>query len=195
MSNVKYVYSDIDYDEHINKNQHCKDENAALCEVLNRYIKNGDSVLDIGAGTGFVGKNVDRAIAYSGVDYDLAFCEEYGWVHSEGHRFLRRIDKDSFDVITAFFSVDYMNNPIALLEIIKKMKRNAIIVLQDKPYKEGSDSVYAGRKWFFLKKHFVRQKIRNVFIWILKKTGNVVEDFNLLGEPYYRVLIMKRKGA
>jgi len=188
MLNVKY--SDIDYD-HAYLNEHCRHEDWAIELLLKRYIRINDDVLDLGSGTGFVKRLIWNKCNLTQVDLDKEFCGEFGAIWGDAYKVLKAVEVNEFDVITATFSINYMH-PFTIWRMLKKCGRNVIVVMYDRPFLEGSESYYAGNKKLFTRLHRAKQFVINGIIWLLRK--NIVYDKNLLGEPYYRVVILERKG-
>jgi hypothetical protein len=198
MSDVKYSQVLDDYDKFYS-NQHCHDENRAIEEILHTHCRRADKILDIGAGTGLVSKLLGFKCDVLKIDNDMEFCLKYGAMNFDAYTFLKilgSMDRESiecfnFNVITSTFSINYMH-PLTILKILEVINNKAVIVMYHKPYLKGSSSFYAGKRFFFMRKHFLKQLVINALIKM--KSKFVKEDFLLLGEPYYRVIVLEKRG-
>lgn len=68
------------------------DINAKTKEVLHRYLKPGDKVLDAGCGVGDLYELVPTGVDYTGIDYILDFIEEARHLHPTGKFYLVDIE-------------------------------------------------------------------------------------------------------
>lgn len=162
-----------------------KKENRHIRQILRFYINKDSSVLDLGCGTQLVKKLIEGVGAnYQGVDLEnwgkrgVTICDAYKYI---------RDTKDSYDVITSTFAIDYMN-PLVILEAIKK-SAYFIFTTYNKPYEEGSVSLYTNRKWYYLKEHLFRKVIRNIILSIVRK--RMITKMTITGNDYYYLYVIK----
>ena len=192
-----FKYSDMDYDAYYD-NEHCRKENEAIQDILRRYVKDGDDVLDLGAGTGLVCSMIgERCNTVIQVESDPKMIEQNPYtgminvltLNEKAEKFLRHFKGTVSDVITCLFAVNYMN-PLVLFSMLKRSKREVVLLAYKRPYTQGSTSVYAGRMWMFLARCGVRKILLDIVLWMNRK--RVVERHPLMGEPYYDVIVLRK---
>lgn len=193
----KFKYSDLDYDKFYSS-EHCKRENEAIKAVLDKYCLNGYNCLDLGAGTGLVASLIgDKCCVYQvEIDNGMYKRNPYPYkIRANAFTVLRDFITwkeneyvEKIQTITCVFSLNYMPYR-TLSRILKAYEKNAVLVLYDKPYLRGSNSYYAGKKWLFLRKHFFKKLFIKAFLFLHRK--RIAEEFNLLNEPYYKVVVLK----
>lgn len=191
-----FKYSKLDYDEFYSS-QHCKDENAEIKAILDSVCGDKDTVLDLGAGTGLVASMLgDRCLVVQ-IEKDPGMKEQNPYPNftvTDAYDFVAYWAKNAkaqFDHVVSVFALNYMKHGTMTLAC-EAAKKECVFVVYDRPYEKGSNSFYAGHKLCFLLKHFLKMQLIEREIGQLQRNGFVVNCWNLLGEPYYRVIKIGR---
>lgn len=96
-----------------------------------------------------------------------------------------------FHTCIMLFSYNYMN-PLILFTILKRC-RQVIMVIYDRPYLKGSSSYYAGRKWYYLYLHFIKNIVIKIILRILK--SKIFLERQLTNDPYYKLYILQNQDG
>lgn len=143
-------YDRIAYDyDYSYLSEECIRENKDILDVLRRYVKEGDEVLDVGCGTGF-GREllISRDIRYVGVDTSRKMISR-AVIKFPNDTFIMGEPDDfegHYDVILTLFSIPYMGLD-GMKKFLAKGRKGAtvIAVFYDTPYNNPS-SVYKGHE-------------------------------------------------
>ncbi len=105
-------------------------------QVLLRLIKDGDSVLDMGCGTGVVAQHVQgRKIKYTGIDWSSTAIntsvEKFGQERNEnveakfiqGSIYKTGFKDESFDIVSSLFVIEHLTRPERFLEEAMRLVR------------------------------------------------------------------------
>lgn len=188
-----FKYSDLDYNKFYSS-PHCERENKSIKNILKYELSGCKSVLDLGAGTGLVSALIgnDRHIIQIEKDANMKAQNNYpNFIVSDAFDYLVRCRDRSSDAVVSLFALNYMPHG-TFTEALRVADKVCVFVIYDKPYLDGSDSFYAGNRWMFLQKCLIRGILLKHEINAVDKRIWNVRKFNLLGEPYYKVILLGR---
>ena len=173
-----------DYDK-MYMNEQSYIENIELKKILSKYIHRGNTVLDLGCGTRLV-KRLIRGIGarYRGVD--LEDWGKRGVILEDAYTHIKNSNK-TYNVITSTFAIDYMN-PLVIKEALKRCSY-LIFTTYNRPYKEGSVSLYTGRPLYYWYNHIVKRIIRWFVLRSLEDRYLFLDD--LTADDYYQVHVLE----
>lgn len=190
-----FKYSSLDYDAYYD-NEHCRNENAAIRDILDGYIADGCSILDLGAGTGLVRSLLEKGgydVRVDQVEVDPEMCKKNPYnniINTKAETYLNTAIRKGvkYDYITCLFALNYMH-PWTVLKAPLVARRLSIFLVYKSPYLPGSTSYYAGRKALFFWRCGAKKLLLNLLFWMMR--GRVFSRFDLLGEKYYEVVIVR----
>lgn len=190
-----FKYSSLDYDAYYD-NEHCRNENAAIREILDRYLANGCSVLDLGAGTGLTRsllRDRNPSLSVTQIEADPEMCKKNPYDHlinQKAETYISYAIRNGiqYDYMTCLFALNYMN-PWIVLKAHRVAKRLSVFLVYKNPYLPGSSSYYAGCKALFNRRCGARKLLLNALFCMMRR--RIVSRFDLLGEGYYEVVIMR----
>lgn len=185
-----FKYSDLDYDQFYSS-EHCEKENAEIKKILNSVCGEGHWIADLGAGTGLCASLIGGNNVVLQIEKDVKMLSQNPYGHFVNMDAFSYLNGNCIvpDYVVSLFAVNYMRIGTISLAV-EKAKKACVFVLYDKPYKTGSSSYYSGKKLHFLLKHFVKSVIIRAEIKMMQLKGRKVKKWNLLGEPYYKVVIL-----
>ena len=170
------------YDTFYN-NAHCVRENRNISIILNKYIREGDSGLDIGSGSGLARRLIRRRIEY--VPLDISDWGMDGQIVGDAYHVVKTLPP--FDVITALFSLNYIDTRI--LNRLVQMSRVIIAVVYNKPYKKGSHSYYAGKRGYFTVLHGLGQL--SIKAWTARNRHLIELEKPICNEEFYTAYVIR----
>ena len=109
-----------------------------IVDFLNTRARDGDSLLEVGCGTGEIVTYLPKNINYTGLDTSRFALDEANKLHGDVlHKFLHIDDKGQFpigssteDFVIAVFSLEHFSNPKGYLtEMIRVLKPSGYLVL------------------------------------------------------------------
>lgn len=186
-----FKYSDLDYDNFYSS-EHCQMENAEICKILHSVCDVGDKILDLGAGTGLVSALIGDECEVWQIDNDPQMIQQNinpRWITIDALEYERLCRDHEYDHVVSVFSVNYMKSG-TITEALRVSGGKCLFVMYDRPYLQGSSSFYTGRKIYFLLRHFAKKCKIKKEIERISKSGCRIEAFNLMKEPYYKVVIL-----
>ena len=188
-----FKYSDLNYDEFYSS-AHCKRENKEIESTLSFFCNSGDSVLDLGAGTGLISSMIGGHCKVTQVERDAGFKKQNpysNFIVSDATEYVEKCSK-RYDHVVSVFALNYMRKG-TLTKAVSIADKTCFFVVYDQPYKSGSGSYYRGKKVEFLRKCGLRKMSIDREIQDLVKCGYCVTVWNLCGEPYYKAILVNRK--
>ena len=188
-----FKYSQLDYDKFYSSEQ-CQLENKAILEILDGYCARGDTVVDLGAGTGLASALMGCKCHVIQVEADADMLRQnhyLNFVNCDALQYLGNRETKSVDVVTSIFALNYMSLG-TITEAARVARKACVFVLYNKPYLDGSASFYAGKKWLYLLKHWLKSRLINARLNRLKLHGFSTWSFPLLGQSYYTVVVVRR---
>lgn len=192
-----FKYSDLDYDNFY-KSEQCQKEDAEIKSILNSVCCDLDSVLDLGAGTGLVSSMVGDKCHVIQVEKDDKMKSMNPFpsiIIADASDFVDAMNwaGRDFDHVVSLFALNYMKLG-TLTKAVSLSKGECVFVVYDRPYLNGSASYYRGKKLVFLAKHWLKQKLLNKEVSALRRSGYLINVWNLCGEPYYKVIMIGAKS-
>lgn len=190
-----FKYSDLDYDNFY-ENAQCEKENAEIERILKAFIPECSFVLDLGAGTGLVSSMIGSGCHVLQIEKDVGMKAKNPYplfVSFDAAEFVKRAKKlgFSYDYTVSLFVLNYMKSG-TVTNAAEVSRRGCAFVVYDKPYLEGSASIYAGHKNIFWLKHWLDRILIDREIKKLESKGYIVNTWNLLDESYYKVILISR---
>jgi len=178
-------------------------ENIYVRATLEKYVRPGDQVLDLGSGTGLGRELLSgvKGVRYTGVEpcqdmllraawkfpedlYHLGTAEEYlSYKQAEAARVNQ--DRGAIQHAIALWSLDYMDP--AVVPLIARLKTGAFIAVHhNQPWRSDSNSVwYKGLRELFEWKH---SKNKEQLLRRIKQAGGHTEPFIGRGEYYLSII-------
>jgi SAM-dependent methyltransferase len=103
------------------------------CNLVQPYLRASDSVLDVGAGTGWVAKRLAEQVGCSMTLVDVLNCNETDLpLQIYDGKKLPFPDK-SFDTVLLVFVLHHTTNHEEILEEARRVARRAIVIVEDTP--------------------------------------------------------------
>ena len=101
-------------------------------QIASRYIKNGESVLDIGCGSGGLKKHINKSIKYMGIDQKKFWNAKKKnlFVVQIGNKYPKEITKNKYSTITALAIIEHLKDPEKLFKDARKLlKENGQLII------------------------------------------------------------------
>jgi len=102
-----------------------------MCQDCQNFIKKGSKILDLGCGSGIVGKTFQEFFQADllGVDIKDRRINDISFKLIDGKNL--PLEKNSFDVVLINYVLHHSRDPISLLNEAKKVARDKIIIYED----------------------------------------------------------------
>lgn len=190
-----FKYSSLKYDEFYSS-EHCKRENEEIGRILRNVCSSGKIVLDLGAGTGLVSALLGNSYLVAQVEKDAEMRKQNkypNFINKGAEEWIKycRLNNVLYDNVVSLFAMNYMSGG-TLSAAVRLSRGGCVFVLYDRPYLAGSESFYKGKSFCFWKKHLKDKFCLKREVAKLEKDGYRVKSWNLLDEPYYKVVIVER---
>ena len=135
-NNLIEYYNKFNEDKRL-KRRHGQVEFLTTIKYIEKYLKDGDKILDVGAGTGVYSEyfnNKYDVVAVELVKHNLRYIEEKGIECYQGNATdLSRFDDNSFDIVLLFgplyHLISYENKLKALKEAKRVVKNDGLIFI------------------------------------------------------------------
>ena len=105
-----------------------------IVNVFENFIQEGEKILDIGAGGGWIGKEIQKRknaeVTLTDIT-DFNQTSDLKFVLYDGEKI--SFPDNSFDVSLLVFVLHHCKNPLRILEEAKRVARKKIIIIEDVP--------------------------------------------------------------
>jgi len=104
-----------------------------MCQECQAFIENGSKILDLGCGSGIIGKEFQDYFRAKliGIDIKDRRVEKIPFQIFDG--FNIPFPENYFDVVLINYVLHHVNDPIALLKEAKRVSKEKIIIYEDLP--------------------------------------------------------------
>lgn len=166
---------------------------AMLADHLNR----GDSVLDVGCGTGYLASQLRQmyGVEPTGVDIRDARAEQIGFRAFDGTS-IPFPDK-SFDHVVVSYVLHHAVDPLALARECRRVARRKVLVFEELPYSRPGKLILALHVALFARHYSIGRpssaQYRSALAWLESRASGVVRVTlppTWLGYMYLRCLLV-----
>jgi ubiquinone/menaquinone biosynthesis C-methylase UbiE len=146
-------------------------------EMLGDYVRRGDSILDVGCGTGYLSKYLEEMYAVEPTGLDVKdFCVtpiSFRVFDGKSIPFAER----TFDHVIISFTLHHSQDPMSLIRECRRVARRSIMVFEDLPDSRPGKilvSLHIGIFARFYRLRLSRADYRSALAWISEQAVNVV---------------------
>jgi len=102
-----------------------------MCLVCQDFIKEGSSILDLGCGSGIIGKEFEKFFQakLTGIDIKNQIVEKISFQIYDGKNI--PFPENSFDVVLINYVLHHAGDPVALLKEAKRVAKDKIVIFED----------------------------------------------------------------
>jgi len=190
-----------------------------ILNFIKEHLAMGQSILEIGCGTGGIAKYLPKGVSYTGIDIsNFAITRACKLYKNKTTRFIRAdidnfsFEEQQFDLILGVFTIEHLRKPkIVLQRVFKALRSGGYLILVapnlELPVSYPSALRHKGplyRYWFFLLRfcdYFLRlfgvysfRTIRDSFIAATGRYEKADDDLVYLASSYEIINFLKKLG-
>jgi SAM-dependent methyltransferase len=102
-------------------------------EMLRDYVRQGDSILDVGCGTGYLSKYLNEMYAVEPMGVDVKDFREHPISFRSFDGTLIPFPERAFDHVVISYALHHAHDPRTLIQECRRVARRSIIVFEDLP--------------------------------------------------------------